>query len=85
MIAAGEDFHTLEQTLKFRSDESLIDVNITIINDELIESNETFFIYLSSDTGVQLSPHAKTEVIINDNDEETEVVINDNDVTGMAK
>ena len=59
-----------------------MDVNITIINDELIESNETFVIFLSGDTEVKFSPHAYTEVIIQDDDVETNV---NNDVKGIAE
>ena len=71
MIAAGEDFRALEQTLDFYPHERLINVNISLINDKLIESNETFAIFLRGDTGVKLSPHAYSEVIINDDDEQT--------------
>ena len=64
--------------LKFDLNESLIDVNITILNDELMESNETFVIYLTSDSGVKLSPLAQTEVIIIDDDDlQTKVIINE--------
>jgi hypothetical protein len=70
---AEEDFRTLVNILQF---ESLIDVNITILNDELMESNETFVIYLTSSSGVNLSPHAQTEVIIIDDDDlQTKVII----------
>jgi hypothetical protein len=80
---AEEDFRTLVNILQF---ESLIDVNITILNDELMESNETFVIYLTSGSGVKLSPlwskfvspHAQTEVIIIDDDDlQTKVIINE--------
>ena len=44
-------------------------MNVTIINDESIEGNETFTIYLTSDVGVNVSPYVQTEVtIINDDD-----------------
>ena len=82
LITAGEDFHALTQTLDFYSDESLVDVNITIINDELRESNETFVIFLRGVTGVELSPHAYTEVIIYDDDDVKANV--SNDVKGIA-
>ena len=62
---AEEDFLTVIKILDFSN---FIDVNITIINDELTESNESFVIYLTSGTGVKLSPHAWTKVIINDDD-----------------
>ena len=62
--------------LEFDLNESLIDVNITILNDEVMESNETFVIYLTSGSGVNLSPLAQTEVIIIDDDNfQTEVII----------
>ena len=80
LVAAGEDFHTFEHTLDFHSHESLIDVNLTIINDELIESNETFVLFLRSDTRVKLSPYAHTEVIIYDDDVQN--IVN-NDVKGI--
>ena len=63
--------------MDFHSHESLIDVNITIINDELIESNESFVIFLRNGTGVNLSPYAQTEVIINDDD--AQITVNNDD------
>ena len=63
-----EDFSTLVKILEFDFNQSLIDVNVTILNDELMESNETFVIYLTSGSGVKLSRHAQTEVIIIDDD-----------------
>ena len=83
LITAGDDFHALELTLDFYSHESLIDVNITIINDDLIEGNETFVIYLRGDTGVTLSPHAYSEVIIHDDDDVGTNV--NNDVKGIVE
>ena len=68
LITAEEDFLTLVEILDFPSDESFVDVNVTIIDDELTESNETFVIYLNSGAGVKLSPHAWAKVIINDDD-----------------
>ena len=76
MNAAEEDFSILVKILKFDLNESLIDVNITILNDEVMESNETFVIYLSCGSGVNLSPLAQTEVIIIDDDNfQTKVII----------
>ena len=54
--------------MEYRSGENLIDVNATIINDNLKENTETFILYLMADIGVELSPHAWTEVIINDDE-----------------
>ena len=43
-------------------------MEICIIDDEFIEVDETFVLYLSSGTGVFLSPFAQTEVTIINND-----------------
>ena len=43
-------------------------MEICIIDDEFIEVDETFVLYLSSGTGVFLSPFAQTEVTILNND-----------------
>ena len=45
--AAKKDFSTLVKILEFDLNERLIDVNITILNDELMESNESFVIIIS--------------------------------------
>ena len=47
-------------------------MNVLIINDESIEGNETFTIYLTSDVGVNVSPYVQTEVTIIDDDEDDE-------------
>ena len=78
MNAAEEDFSTLVKILKFDLNESVIDINITILNDEVMESNESIVIYLTSGSAVNLSPHAQTEVIIIDDDDlQTKVRIKD--------
>ena len=71
--------------LEFDLNERLIDVNITILNDELMESNESFVIYLTCGSGVKVYPHAQTEVIVIDDDDlhdeddlQTKVIINEN-------
>ena len=62
--------------MEFHSGESLLDANITIINDELMENKETFILSLTSSFKVKLFPHAQTEVIINDDDVKgTEILI----------
>ena len=66
---AEEDFSTVIKILEFHSGNMHIDVNISIINDESIEGNETFTIYLTSDVGVNVSLYVQTEVTIIDDDE----------------
>ena len=63
-----EDFSIVIKILEFHLGDKYIDVNISIINDESIEGNETFTIYLTSDVGVNVSPYAQTEVTIIDED-----------------
>ena len=63
--AAEEDFSIVTKILYL---ESRIDVSISIINDESIEGNETFTIYLTSDVGVNVSPYVQTEVTIIDDE-----------------
>ena len=54
--------------LEFPPRNRYIDVNVSIINDESIEGNETFTIYLTSDVGVNVSPYVQTEVTIIDDE-----------------
>ena len=53
---------------------SILAVNLTIINDVFVESNESFVIYLTSGAGVKLFPHAQTEVIIIDDEGKFECI-----------
>ena len=55
--------------MQFHSHESVIDVNVTIVNDNLEENNETFVIYLMEGVGVKLSPYPQAEIIIINDDE----------------
>ena len=65
VYAAEEDFSTVTKIIYV---ESRIDVNISIINDESIEGNEIFTVYLTSDVGVNVSPYVQTEVTIIDDE-----------------
>ena len=56
------------QSLEFNSHEALVKMNISIINDELIENDETFNIYFTSGDGVIFFPYAQTNVTIMDDD-----------------
>ena len=63
---AEEDFSSVIKILEFHSGDKHINMNIPIINDESIEGNETFTIYLTSDVG---STYIETEVKIMDDDD----------------
>ena len=64
---AEEDYSTVIKILEFNSGSTYVDVNISIINDESIEGNETFTIYITIGVGVNVS---ETEITIIDDDEE---------------
>ena len=68
IFAAEEDYSIVIKILEFPPRNKYIDVNVPIINDESIEGNETFIIYLTSDVGVNVSPYVQTEVTIIDDD-----------------
>ena len=85
MIVVEEDFHIPIQTLEFHSDENKIDVNITIRNDESVESNETFVISLTSGAEVNFFPHAWTKVIIYDDDTQNNDMDSGSDSEGMTQ
>ena len=59
---------TVLATLEFEPGATEKQVEICIIDDKFIEVDETFVLYLSSGTGVFLSPFAQTEVTIINND-----------------
>ena len=66
-IAAGEDYKIVSSILEFQPGETEKRVTITIVDDKKIERNEFFQLYLSAGEGVHLSPFARAEItIIND-------------------
>ena len=85
MIVVEEDFYIPIQTLEFHSDENKIDVNITIRNDESVESNETFVISLTSDAEVNFFPYSWTKVIIYDDDTQNNDMDSGSDEEGMTQ
>ena len=66
-VIVGQDYETVLQVLEFEPGVTEKEVNINITDDESIETNETFILYLSSGAGVYLSPFTETKItIIND-------------------
>ncbi|HSL54661.1 MAG TPA: S8 family serine peptidase [Pyrinomonadaceae bacterium] len=61
------DYETAVGTLRFSKDEASKNIEIPIVNDALVEGNETFTITLSGASGAGLSTSTST-VTINDND-----------------
>ena len=54
--------------MKFLSQEVETSVNVFIFDDENIEHDENFFLYLTSGEGVHLSPFSTAEVVIKNDD-----------------
>ena len=72
-MPGGEDYEPLSKQLVFKKSTTKYTVNVSIINDNIIDHNETFLAHLTlvspldeSDT-ILLSPNS-TEVRIKDND-----------------
>src|SRR5207253_1016041 len=66
------DFATTVGTLQFAAGETSKTINIPIIDDALVEGDETFQLVLSNPTGVILSTPATATVTIHDNDQSGE-------------
>lgn len=65
---AAQDYSTVIQILEFEPGITEKNVTINIIDDKLIEVDETFVLHLSSGAGTFLSPFAQAEVTIISND-----------------
>ena len=65
---AGQDYLTVLKILEFDPGTTKKEVEINIIDDKLIEVDDSFVLYLSSGAGTYLSPFAQAKVIIIDND-----------------
>jgi hypothetical protein len=62
------DYATTVGTLRFAAGESSKTITIPIVNDALVEGNETLTLTLSSPTGTPLGSPAVATITINDND-----------------
>ena len=54
--------------MKFLPQEVEKSVKIFIVDDKIIEHDETFFLYLTSGEGVHLSPFSTAKVVIKNDD-----------------
>ena len=70
MHTAGEDYEPLSVILKFSPGDTEKQVTVSINDDDTIEENETFQLYLSAGEGVQLSRFTRTTIIIVNDDGE---------------
>ena len=68
LAATAEDFQLVDKVLRFQSRESLC-VNVTILDDDVVEDSEIFGISVSSsDPNVTLGAIPRATIVIFDND-----------------
>ena len=63
---AGQDYASVVGTLTFAAGETAKTVNVDILGDTLVETNETFTLSLSSPTGATIARGQATGTIVND-------------------
>ena len=66
IISGGADYSPLNQFLVFNSGDSMMCVNITILNDFVVENPESFFVNLTNTTGEPLFNAQATVVIFDE-------------------
>ena len=67
-ILVGEDYTTLTEIVEFQPGETEQNIIIHILDDNKVESNETFELYLTGGAILHLSPFFRTEITIQEND-----------------
>ena len=76
MFPAGSDYNSTVQPLEFLTGDTQLPLNITIVDDNVLEETESFTVRLiltARDINVILGPSNITRVVIRDNDGEKEV------------
>ena len=67
-ISAGQDYDPLTQILEFQPGETQKNITVTIHNDQSIEEDEQFELYLTGGIGVHLSPFPRASITIQNDD-----------------
>ena len=76
VFPAGSDYNSTVQPLEFLTGDTQLPLNITIVDDSVLEETESFTVRLiltARDINVLLGPNNITRVVIHDNDGEKEV------------
>jgi hypothetical protein len=81
---AGGDYTAVNQTLTFAVGETSKTVAVTVIDDTLVEGNETFNLHLGSASAGALIDPANTSVTATIQDNEVAVISIDNAAAGMS-
>ena len=71
----GDDYQLVDLQLEFLPGQERVEFNVTIVDNNMIEGEESFLLILSisvdiTSKGVQLGPYAEATVTITDNDGE---------------
>lgn len=67
-ISAGQDYDPVTQILEFQPGETQKNITVTIHNDQSIEADEQFELYLAGGIGVHLSPFPRASITIQNDD-----------------
>ena len=67
-LSAGQDYTPLTQILEFQPGETQTNITITIHDDQKIEADEQFELYLIGGIGVHLSPFPRASITIQNDD-----------------
>ena len=67
-LSAGQDYSSLIQILEFQPGETQTNITITIHDDQKIEADEQFELYLIGGIGVHLSPFPRASITIQNDD-----------------
>lgn len=68
---AGEDYEPTSGTATFAPGETLLNIPVTILNDDLNEANEQFSFAIGNGTNAQVGLPRTTQITIEDNDQST--------------
>ena len=67
-LSAGQDYNQLTQILEFQPGETQMNITITMHDDQKIEADEQFELYLIGGIGVHLSPFPRASITIQNDD-----------------
>lgn len=68
MHSVIEDYTSMSTIVELQPGETQQQISVQINNDERVEGNETFQLYLTAGAGVHLSPFPRTEITIENDD-----------------
>ena len=67
-LPAGQDYNPMTQIMEFQPGETQTNITITIHDDQKIEADEQFEVYIIGGIGVHLSPFPRAMITIQNDD-----------------